>query len=96
MDVTIHMQLTGVARVLSGVAELSLTVRPGTSYRDIVHLLGERFPPLMGQVIEADGWTLFPSNLFNLNGTRMIQPEEMNTAPADGDRIVLMSILAGG
>ena len=85
-----------VARVVSGVKQATLDLAEGTTFRQIVRLLARKYPQLVGEVIQPDGETFQPSNLLNLNGRRMIQPAQMDDTPQDGDRLVLMSILAGG
>jgi len=47
-------------------------------------------------VIQPDGETLQTPNILNLNARRMIQASQMDDSPSDGDRIILMSISAGG
>lgn len=90
------VELMGVARVVSGVKQVTLELEEGTTFRQIVRLLGQRYPQLVGEVIQADGETFQASNMLNLNGRRMIQPAQMDNVPSDGDRLILMSILAGG
>jgi molybdopterin converting factor small subunit len=92
----IVIEFTGVARVLTRTESLSLDLPEGTSFRTIVKTLGTMYPMLVGEVIQPDGRTLYPSNMFNLNGKHMVRPVQMNHSPQDGDRIVMMSILAGG
>ncbi len=94
MKVTV--ELTGIPRVVTGVKQLTFELPDGTTFREILRLLGTRYPQLIGEVLQADGETLQPSNMLNLNGRRMVQPIHMDSAPHDGDRLILMSILAGG
>jgi hypothetical protein len=51
---------------------------------------------MIGNVIQPDGDTLQTPNIFNLNAKRMIQASQMDGSPSDGDRIILMSVSAGG
>lgn len=90
------VEFAGISRVLTGVRDLSCSLEPDTSYRDLICQLGIRFPALVGVVITPDGDALFPENKIALNGKRMIQDSEMDTFLSDGDRLTLMSILAGG
>jgi molybdopterin converting factor small subunit len=92
----VHLELFGLSRLAAGRKEISLDVEEGTTFRDIVRLLGTRYPKMMENVIRSDGETLHPPNLFNLNAKRMIQPHQMDECPSDGDRIILMSVSAGG
>jgi hypothetical protein len=92
----VMVEFVGIARVVSGVRQVSLDLDDDTTFRQIVHMLGMQFPPLIGMVIHSDGESLHASNMLNLNGKRMIQPSQMDESPGDGDRLTLMSILAGG
>jgi molybdopterin converting factor small subunit len=92
----VSMEFVGIARIVSGAKQTTLELEDGTTFRQIVRLLGQRYPKLIGEIIQADGETLQASNMLNLNGRRMIQPTQMDDIPNDGDRLILMSILAGG
>lgn len=92
----IQLELFGLSRIAAGVKELSLELEEGTTFRDIVRLLSTRYPDMIGNVIKPDGETLHPPNIFNLNAKRMIQPNQMDACPSDGDRVILMSVSAGG
>ena len=92
----VFVEFMGVARVVSGVKQVALELEEGTTFRQIVRLMGQQYPKLLGEIIQADGETLQASSMLNLNGRRMIQPAQMDDVPNDGDRLVFMSILAGG
>lgn len=92
----IHMEFLGLSRLATGVKEITLDLEDGTTFRDIVRILGTRYPALIGNVIQPDGETLQLPNIFNQNVKRMVQANQMNDDPSDGDRIILMSISAGG
>jgi molybdopterin converting factor small subunit len=92
----IQLELFGLSRIAAGTKELSLELEEGTTFRDIVRLLSAQYPDMIGNVINPDGETLHPPNIFNLNAERMIQPNQMDECPNDGDRVILMSVSAGG
>ena len=92
----IHMELLGLSRFAAGVKEITLDLEEDTTFRDIVRMLGTRYPEMIGNVIQPDGETLQTPNILNLNARRMIQASQMDDSPSDGDRIILMSISAGG
>lgn len=92
----ITVEFAGLARVLTQQPQIALDVPEGTTFREILHHLAEMFPQLVGDVIDPTLKTLRSSNMLNVNGTRMIQPAEMDASPQEGDRLILMSILAGG
>jgi hypothetical protein len=92
----VNLELFGVSRLVAGAKEISLEVEEGTTFRDIARILGTRYPDMIGNVIQPDGETLQPPNIFNLNARQMIQENQMDGGPSDGDRVILMSMSAGG
>jgi len=92
----IQVELLGLSRFAAGAKEITLDLKEGTTFRDLVRLLGSRYPAMIGNVIQPDGETLQAPNIFNLNARRMIEASQMDESPSDGDRIILMSVSAGG
>lgn len=92
----IHIEFLGLARLVTGEREISLDVEEGTTYRNLVRLLADKYPQMIGQVIRPDRATLQEPNIFNLNARRMIQAKHMDEALHGSDRIILMSMSAGG
>ena len=92
----IHLELLGISRLITGEKEIAVDLEEGATFRDVVRALGTRYPALIGDVIQPDGETLNAPHILNHNGKRMIQENQMDNSPCDGDRITLMSILAGG
>jgi molybdopterin converting factor small subunit len=90
------VEFTGVSRMLTGQSEMTIKIRQGTTFSEIVKLLGKKFPSMVGQIIEKDGSVFIATNLFSLNGQQIIQESEMNGSPKEGDRLILISLLAGG
>jgi molybdopterin converting factor small subunit len=92
----IRVRFLGLSRLATGEREIDLVIDEGTSFREIVRLLGRRYPELLGDVIQPDGITLQEPNAFNLNSQRVLREQDMDDAPKNGDCIILMSISAGG
>jgi len=92
----IRIEFLGLSRLATGEREIELTLDDGATFREIVRLLGKRYPALLQDVIKPDGETLHEPNVFNVNSQRMIREHEMDSSPRNGDRIILMSISAGG
>ena len=93
---SVNLELFGIPRLITGITEMRLDVEKGTTFRDIVRILGATYPALIGDVIQPDGETLYPPHILNQNGKRMVQERQMGESPSDGDQITLMAILAGG
>jgi molybdopterin converting factor small subunit len=96
LRVNISVQFFGLARALAGSGEVDLHLHPGATYTAVVEQLGAMFPGLIGLIIDTDGRTLLSANMFSLDGEEMIQPDQMEGCPKDGDRLMLMSIIVGG
>lgn len=94
MNVTV--EFAGMARVLTKTPRVNLELDEAATFHQVLRLLGEQYPELVGEVLSPKLDALKSSNMLNLNGKRMIQPAEMDQSPEDGDRLILMSILAGG
>lgn len=94
MELTV--EFIGLARMLTRTPHFTLQFTEERTYRQIIETLGRRFPELVGHVISPGLKELESSNMLNLNGQHMIQPSQMDNCPKTGDRLILMSIMAGG
>jgi molybdopterin converting factor small subunit len=92
----VQVEFLGLSRLVSGKKEVSLEIETDTTFRDIVGILADRYPEMIGNVIRSDRKTLQEPNIFNLNARKMIQAAQMDTVPSENDRIILMSMSAGG
>jgi molybdopterin converting factor small subunit len=92
----IQIEFTGISRILTGKQECSLTLEPGNSLREIIVALAKQYPALKGEVIDNDGQNLVPTNLFSLNGQKILHENNLDFTPNDGDKLILLSLLAGG
>ena len=90
------MEFSAISRVLTGQSEFSLNLKKGASIVDVVAALGKKFPQLLGQIIEKDGKALIPTNVFSVNGQRIIHESDTAFQPNDGDKLILLSLLSGG
>jgi hypothetical protein len=94
MNLTV--ELTGAARAVAGVKIIPLELPAGAVYRDIVRILAQRYPTLIGLLIDADGETFLSSNLFVINGDLATPAMVMDEHPREGDHLILMSVITGG
>lgn len=92
----ITVEFVGISRIFTGEKNIELNLHENDSFQSIVEYIGKTYPNMIGEIIEPEGLTFYGSNMFNRNGTQMIQPEDMDQCPADGDHLILMSLLAGG
>lgn len=92
----VHVEFLGLSRLIIGSKQMAFDLPEGTSFRDLVRLLRSRYPGLVDNVIRPDGETLQAPNVFNLDGKRMVRQDQMSEAIHDEDRIILMSLSAGG
>jgi len=95
-NIQVLVEFTGISRMLTGKVEYPLPLTDGAIMVDVVRAIGRKFPPLVGEVIEKDGETLIPTNLFSVNGKQILNEKQLHYQPKDGDRLILLSLLAGG
>ena len=92
----VEIEFTGVSRVLTGQTGCSLSLEQGDTLREVVIALARQYPQVIGEVIEKDGQNLIPTNLFSLNGKKILHESDLQFQPQDGDKLILLSLLAGG
>ena len=68
----VKIEFTGVSRILTGKQECSLTLESGNSLREVIIALANQYPDLKGTVIDDNGQNLIPTNLFSLNGKKIL------------------------
>lgn len=93
---SVVVEFTGISRMLTGQSDVSLTLVPGDSLRQVVSSLADLYPALLGEVIEKDGQNLIPTNVFSLNGEKILHENDLQFTPQNGDKLILLSLLAGG
>lgn len=81
---------------MTGKQDCILTLESGNSLREVIVKLANQYPALKGDVIEKDGRNLVPTNLFSLNGQKILHENNLDFTPQDGDKLILLSLLAGG
>jgi molybdopterin converting factor small subunit len=92
----VQVELFGLSRIIAGEKMVTLSFNEDATFRDAVRALAQRYPDMIGDVIQADGETLQSPNILNINGRRMIQPHQVDESIGDGDKIFLISMSAGG
>jgi len=92
----VHVEFLGLSRLVTGTKEISVDLQEGATFRDIVRTLRVTYPALVGNVIQPNAEALQAPNIFNLNARQMIQMQHMGKGLCDGDRVILMSMSAGG
>ncbi|MEJ5201305.1 MAG: MoaD/ThiS family protein [Anaerolineales bacterium] len=92
----VEVEFTGFARAVTNQKVICLELPEGTTYREIVKLLGQQFPDLIGLLIDRDGETFLSSNMFIVNDDMASPAMMMDESPKDGDRLILMSLITGG
>lgn len=92
----VRVELLGLSRLVTGQREVSFEMDEDATYRDLVYRLSKDYPGLVGNVIQADRRNLQAPNILNLNARQMVQSRQMDERLSEDDRIILMSISAGG
>jgi molybdenum cofactor guanylyltransferase len=88
------VELFGVARMLTGTREVTLSIPPHATLAHVFAALAGKLPLLSGQVLSADGTRLVEGYACNLNGLEFVRNSETRINP--GDNIAIMSADAGG
>lgn len=86
------IELFGVAQLLAGQRQLSFTLPPGATLRELFAALVDRVPALAGSVIVPSGLT--EGYACSVNGLSFVRSPDTRVAP--GDSIVILSADAGG
>ncbi len=94
MHVTV--ELTGAARAIAGQKIIHLDLSEADTYQDIVRILAQQFPGLVGVLIDRDGQTFLSSNMFIINGDMTTPAMVMSERPHENDHLILMSLITGG
>ena len=90
------VEFTGVTRMLTEQSSVDLELAPNDTLQQVIISLARQFPALIGEVFEKGGDSLIPTNVFSLNGEKIIHENELTFKPEDGDKLILLSLLAGG
>ncbi len=92
----VMIELTGLARDAVRQKETVFELEEGTTYQEVVRMLGKKYPKLIGLVIDKDGETLLSGNILIINGDLATPAMVMQECPRDGYRLILMSLVTGG
>ncbi|UCH01334.1 MAG: MoaD/ThiS family protein [Candidatus Bathyarchaeota archaeon] len=92
MNITV--ELYGVARYLTQIKEIDLTLKDDASLHDLVTVLVERYPQLLGRVISLQTHMTVKTFKFNINGTYMA--DDLNMKLQEADHVLLFPIDGGG
>lgn len=92
----ITIEFTGIAKSITDTSEIEIDVPKSSTYRDLVKLLADKFPGMVGLLIDQDRETFLSSNMFVINGDLAYPAMIMENSPADGEHIALMSVITGG
>ncbi|MFN7035120.1 MAG: MoaD/ThiS family protein [Bellilinea sp.] len=94
--IRITIEFTNLAKYIAGAPAIEIEFPRGITFGQIVEWLAERYPDMVGIIIQDDRKALMNSNLFIING-EMAQPAFlMNDSPKDGDRLTLVAVATGG
>ena len=94
--IQIKVEFSGLSRILAGANDMQLSISNQETYTDVIRYVAEKYPALVGNVIEKSRSALFPSNIFSRDGKTVVRPEQMNDIPRNGETLILLSLLAGG
>jgi molybdopterin-guanine dinucleotide biosynthesis protein A len=91
-SISVSIELFGVARLLAKTQLVSLDLAQGATLAQAFSALAEKFPVLLGRVINSD--SLIAGYTCNINGLDFVRSP--NTKIKMGDKIFILSADAGG
>lgn len=92
----ITIEFTGITKSITQAGVVEFTVEQGFTYRDLVKLLAEKYPAMVGLIIDPDCKNFLSSNMFVINGDLEFPAMILDHSPSDGEHISLMSVITGG
>lgn len=93
-NLSLTVELFGVARLKAKAATVSLVLPLGATLADAFVALAKTYPALIDAVLSADARTLLPGYACNLNGREFIK--DTQTVLSNNDQILILSSDAGG
>ena len=95
--VEITVELFGTARIACNRRDVALKLPSSATLAEIVYVLGEACPQLIGKAIVEDLSGLVESFTLNLNGTTFVSGSAAQRLElSEGDTLLLFSSQAGG
>jgi len=88
------VEFYGLPRRLSGVKETTVNVKQGSTLREVVVALAERFPTFLNGLVNPQTYDLEEPYFFNINA-RFVPPT-LAYKPKEGERLLLLFLEAGG
>jgi len=92
----VEVEFTNAVRAITQQKTIRLELKDGSTYRDIVAQLADRFPALIGVLIAPDRRTLLSANLFKRQDGQPVMPDQMDDQPEDGARLIILFFIVGG
>jgi molybdopterin synthase sulfur carrier subunit len=75
--------------------ELVISIREGETVRQLLHILGKKYPGFLPRILEHDGQLRPYVNILE-NGRNIRSLNDLDTRLAEGDVIAIFPPLAGG
>jgi len=91
-SLSVSVELFGVARMLAKTQLVSLDLAQGATLAQVFSSLGDKFPVLVGRVINSEG--LITGYACNINGLNFVRAPDAKVN--SGDKIFILSADAGG
>ncbi len=92
----IRIEYLGLSRLVTQKKVEELELPSGTTFRGLIGLLSQKYPGLVGYVIQPGAQELQAPNILNVGGKKMVRGDQLDEPIADGDNVILMSMSAGG
>jgi hypothetical protein len=92
----VQIEFLGLSRLITGAKRQHIDFTEGSTFRELVRQLGNTYPDLIGEVIQAGQDELQSPNVFHTSEGHFIKQDQLGKNLMPDDHIVLMSLSAGG
>ncbi len=92
----ITIEFTGITKSITQAGTVDFEVPQGFKYRDLVKMLADKYPAMVGLIIAPDRESFLSSNMFVIDGDLANPAMIMEKTPREGERMALMSVITGG
>ncbi|PKN97462.1 MAG: hypothetical protein CVU42_16030 [Chloroflexi bacterium HGW-Chloroflexi-4] len=92
----ITIEFTGITKSICQASEINYDVPFDFTYRDLIKMLADKYPSMIGLIIDPDRQNFLSSNMFVINGNLEFPAMMLDKSPSDEEHISLMSVITGG
>lgn len=96
MEISVAVRFVGSLRSLAGRGKIILKMERDTPLKDVVKLIGEKFPEMGKAIIDPELGDPRPNTLIVVNGKEISVLNGLETLLRNGDEVVFIPVSHGG